>query len=260
MDLVPKVIDGAAALSLIPISVLVGAGMLIVFRHTSNQQAIRQVKNRLWAHLMELRLFSDEPALVWRAHQDLLAANLRYLALMLRPALVLALPMILLFVNLEAFYGRAPLTPGRTSLVTMQLAGRLDPAAPAPELQAPAHVAVETEAVRAVVSGQVSWRIRPLAPGSGSLRVVLPEGTVEKTVVAGEGMRYLAQRRVRSLAGLLWHPGEKPLANRRVDWIEVRYPPAKVRWLGLELHWAVWLVALSTAAALLLRNRFRVAF
>ncbi|MBI3470004.1 MAG: hypothetical protein HY013_01440, partial [Candidatus Solibacter usitatus] len=225
-----------------------------------DQEAIRRAKNRLKAHLMELRLFSDEPALVWRAHLDLLSANLRYLSLMLRPAVILALPMVALLVQMEAFYGRAPLTPGRASIVTMQLKEPLDPAAAPPALQTPPEIAVETPAVRAISERQVSWRIRPLRAGSGRLRIELPGGPVDKKIEAGEGLRYLAERRVGSLAGLFWHPGEMPLSNPAVDWIEVHYPPAAVPWFGLELHWMIWLVAISMVGALLLKGRFRVSF
>jgi hypothetical protein len=54
-------------LSLIPIGFW--RRMLWVFRRISRQEAIRKTKSRLWACLFELRLFTDEPALVWRAQR-----------------------------------------------------------------------------------------------------------------------------------------------------------------------------------------------
>jgi hypothetical protein len=56
-------------LSLGLISLLAGVVMLWVFRRVSNQGAIRVAKKRLQAHLYELRLFADEPRLVWRAQK-----------------------------------------------------------------------------------------------------------------------------------------------------------------------------------------------
>jgi hypothetical protein len=76
-----------------------------------------------------MRLFTDEPSLVWKAQAGLLAANARYIGLMLAPAIALAVPMVLLFAHLEAWYGLAPLPPGRETLVTVQMKTRLDPAA-----------------------------------------------------------------------------------------------------------------------------------
>ncbi len=246
-----------AMLGLAPLGVLAGVGMLWVFRRTSNQAAIRQVKRQLQAHLYELRLFADEPALIWRAQAGLLAANARYLGLMLVPALVLTAPMAILFAHLEAFYGLEPLPLGQPALVTVQMNAALDPRLP-PRLEAPDGIAVETPAVRDLEARQVSWRIRPLAPVSGYLRVVLPGEAVEKSVAAGSGPRYLSSRRVRPALDLIWHPAERRLPAGVIDWVEVGYPPAKVHWLGMDLPWLVWLLGFSLLSALVLKRRFGV--
>jgi len=41
------------------ISLVTGIFMLLIFRLTSNQKGIRQVKDKIKAHLMEIRLFKD---------------------------------------------------------------------------------------------------------------------------------------------------------------------------------------------------------
>jgi hypothetical protein len=247
--------------TLIPISLLAGVGMLWVFSRTSNQKAIRAAKRKLQAHLYELRLFTDEPALVWQAQKALLWANLRYIGLMLVPAVILTIPMGILFVHLEAFYGVSPLPVGRSAIVTMKLTHPLVASETAPTLEAPAGIIVETPAVRVMGEREVSWRVRPERPVSGYLRFELsPQETVEKKINAGTGPRYLSDRRVASSGELLWHPVEKRIQDARVEWIEVPYPPAKLHWLGLDLHWVVWFLVFSMASALLLKSRFRVSF
>src|SRR5438477_11171595 len=77
------------ALGLTVISALVGIGMLWVFRKTSDQQGMKAVKRKVYASLLEMRVFADEPAVTWRAQKSLLAANLRYMGMALRPALVM---------------------------------------------------------------------------------------------------------------------------------------------------------------------------
>jgi hypothetical protein len=245
-------------LTLIPISVLLGAAMLWVFGRTSNQKGIRAARRRVQACLYEMRLFTDEPQLVWKAQVGLLSANARYLGLMLVPAIVMTLPMVLLFAHLEAWYGLAPLLPGRATLVTVQMKTPLNPAAAPPGLAAPPGIAIETPPVRVIGERQVSWRIRPQAPVSGVLRIVLPGGAVEKTIQAGAGRHYISDRRVSGLWALIWHPAESRLPGGNIDWIEIRYPSATMRWLGLDLHWLVWLVFFSMLSALLLKGRFGV--
>lgn len=247
-------------LTLIPISLLLGAVMLWVFGRTSNQKAIKAAKRRVQACLYEMRLFTDEPSLVWKAQVGLVAANVRYIGLMLVPAVIVTIPMVLLFARLEAFYGMAPLQPGRETIVTMQMKTPLDPAAAPPSLTAPPEIAIETPPVRIIGDRQVSWRIRPKAPVSGVLRIALPDRVIEKRIEAGTGLRNLSDRRVSGLLDSVFHPAESRLPAGNIDWIEVRYPSATIPWLGLNLHWLIWLILISMLSALLLRGRFGVTF
>jgi len=245
-------------LGLAVLSVLAGVAMLWIFARTSNQDAIRKTKRRVYAHLMELRLFADEPALMWRAQTRLLAANARYLGLMLVPALAVAVPMVVLLVRLDAYYGRAPLPVGADTIVTLETRGSLEPPAPAPQLKAPDGIAVETPPVRVPSEKQVSWRIRALRPVSGELKFAMPEGTVEKRIESGSGFRFVPGRRGASAISALWYPDEPRLERTPVDWIDIEYPGADIRFLGLHWHWLVWFTLFSMIAALALKKRFRV--
>ena len=244
--------------SLALISLLVGIAMLWVFRRVSNQEAILQTKKRLTAHLYELRLFADEPRLIWRAQKGLLLGNLRYLGLMTVPAIILTVPIILLLVQLEAFYGQEPLAVGKPAIVTVRMKGAIDVRAPSPELEAPTGIAVETPTVRVLSERQFSWRIRPLREVSENLRVVFPNTVFEKSVDSGHGPRYLSVRRAGSLLDRLLYPAERRISEGAIEWIEVRYPAAEVWLWGLGFHWLVWFIVISLASAWLLRKRFGV--
>lgn len=238
--------------SLLPLSGLAGIGVLWVFRRASDQPAIRRAKDLVTAHLLEFRLFMDEPRLILRAQRDLIVANLRLMKLMLRPFLVLALPMALLLVEMDAYYGRDPLVAGQPAIVTVQWKVAPDRAA----LQAPDSIAVETPAVRVITERQTSWRIRPLRAATGELRVACRDGVLTKSIASGAGPRFLSERRAGSLAGFLMHPAEWPLSSGEIEWIEVRYPSARI----LHLHWLIWFLVVSTVTAFLLRRRFGTTF
>lgn len=240
-----------ALASLIPISILTGIGILLVFRHTSDQSAIRRAKGVATAHLLEFRLFMEEPRLILRAERDLIVANARFLKLMLRPVLVLTLPTALLLAALEAFYGHAPLPVGEPAIVTAQLKQDGAPLL----LRAPAGIAVETPAVHVPAERQVSWRIRPLHSTTAELQIVRQDRAFSKSISAGSGVHYLSERRG-SLASLLLRPTERPLSDAEIEWIEVRYPAAAI----LHLHWLIWFFAISALTALALRRKFRAAF
>lgn len=237
--------------SLVPVSILAGIGMLLVFRHASDQAAIRRAKSIAQAHLLEFRLFMDEPRLILRAQRDLIVANARFLKLMLRPVVVLALPMGLLLAGLEAFYGHAPLRVGQPAIVTAQLKD----AAALLALKASPDVAIETPPLRVPADRQVSWRIKPLRAATTELEIVRDGRTVRKSVSAGAGVQFLSERRG-SMASLFLRPTEPPLSGGEIEWIEVRYPDAVV----LRLHWLIWFFGVSGITALALRRRFRAAF
>ena len=237
--------------SLVPVSILAGIGMLLVFRHASDQAAVRRAKSIAQAHLLEFRLFMDEPRLILRAQRDLIVANARFLKLMLRPVVVLALPMGLLLAVLEAFYGHAPLRVGQPAILTVQLRD----AAALLSLKASPDVAIETPPVHVPAERRVCWRIKPLRATTTELEIVHDGRTFRKNVSAGAGVHFLSERRG-SPASLFLRPTEPPLSDGEIEWIEVRYPDAVV----LRLHWLIWFFGISAITALALRRRFRAAF
>jgi len=243
---------GAIALAtLIPISILAGIGILLVFRYTSNTAAVRRAKGVAQAHLLEFRLFMDDPVLVLRAQRDLIVANLRFMKLMLRPFLWMLIPMGLLLAVLEGFYGHAPLRVGDAAIITARV-NRAD--APL-SLRAPAELAVETPPVHVLADGQVSWRIRPWRAATTELQILDDSQAISMRVSSGTGIHFLSERRG-SVWSLLLYPTEAPLSGNEIAWIEIRYPPATV----LHLHWLIWFLAISAITALALRRRFGAAF
>ncbi len=241
----------AALASLVPVSILAGIGMLLVFRHASDPVAVRRAKGIAQAHLLEFRLFMDEPLLILRAQRDLLVANLRFMKLMLRPFLWMLLPMGLLLAGLEAFYGHAPLAVGEPAIITAQVKDAAGPF----ELQAPGDIAVETPPVHVLAESQVSWRIRPVRAMTSELQITHDGKSVAKRISAGGGFHFLSERRG-SILNLLLYPTEPPLSDTELEWIEIRYPEATI----LHLHWLIWFFAISAITALALRRRFHAAF
>jgi hypothetical protein len=238
---------GAEALwSLIVVSVLAGLAMVYVFRRWSDQHALRATTNRMLAHLMEFRLFVDEPALVMRAQRDLFSENCRLLKLLARPSLILIIPSLILLAQMDACYSRAPLRIGDAAVVTVQVKSPGEAVKTEVVLKTPAAIRVETPAVRVASLNQISWRIRPIAALSEQLQVTGRERAITKSIVAGQGVHYLSEQRVSSLLAFLLHPNEPPLLDSSVASIEVLYPSATI----LHLHWLVWFLVVSSGTAI----------
>ena len=214
---------GALA-GLTAISIACTAAALFVFRRFSDRRAVARVKNLSQAHLLEIRLFADEPREVLRSERALLLDQLHLVALLARPLLILALPMMFAIAELEGVYGRVPLRPGEAAVVTVKSSAREI------SLAAPAGIAVETPPVRGLHDGEVSWRIRPLRPASGTLEVREDSRVVTAPVAAGWGLNWKFA-----------NPFSHPLA--------ISYPAATV----MGLPWLVWFLGIALIAGMVWR-------
>lgn len=211
---------GPAALWLPILAGLVsGLAAALMFRSLVDRAQLRRTVNRILAHVIELRLFLDEPVLVFQAQRDLLMENLRLLRLIALPCAILAIPFTLLVGQLHDFLGFAPLVVGAPAVVTVQLQRE---AGPTLRLQTPPWLAIETPAVHIPNSQRVSWRVRPLAAESGQIELKGAFGVMKVNIFSGPGLHRLAPR--------------QPLAVSAIRWIEIPYPPATI----LRSSWVVW--------------------
>ena len=208
--------------SLAALSAIWGVLASLVFRRFTNRRAVRKAINHIYAHLLEIRLYSEEPSLVWRAQKALIVGNLRFLALIAPAVLAMAIPFALLYPQLDAIYGVAPLEIGHSATVT--LSGNTG------TLEAPQGIRIETPPVKDSADREVSWRIRALAPTRGTLRVTLPDGaTILRTIASGE----------RTLS-----PNRRSEASVAID-----YPRSDVSVAGLAFPWLVWFLVISALSA-----------
>jgi hypothetical protein len=252
-------LSAAHTWSLTAIAIIFGIGMLWSFQRFSKQEQVAMAKRKVWANLYAFRLYADEPALIFRAQKQLLLWNARYLALMLRPTVVVFVPVTLLLFGLDALYGRRPLEAGESTIVTAQFTDGIDIHSLAATLEG-AQISVETPSVRIPELRQVSWRVRAASATSGSVKLRTTSTSFSKTVQTGETSGFIAERRVVSLLDWLRYPGESRLPSGPVRWISVDYPAASINILGFGAHWLLWFLAVSLLTMLLAKKRFGVTF
>ena len=236
-------LGGSALGLLMAAGALSGAASLWAFRRWCDSGRLRAASNVMLAHLMEFRLFTEEPLLILRAQRDLLAANARLLRLVALPSLLLTVPFALALTAADAYFARAPLRAGEAAVVTVQSAAGL----PNVQLQAPPEIVVETPPVRARFRNQISWRVRPSRAASGTLRLRWDGRSIEKSIAASPGLHWLSEQRSGSLLGYLGHPRELPFSDRAIDWVRIQYPGANV----FGFSWLVWYSMAACGGALL---------
>jgi uncharacterized membrane protein (DUF106 family) len=249
--------------SLAVVSFVTAVFMLIVFKRTSNQAALADVKRRIHAGLFEIRLFNDDIRAILRAQTEILRTNLTYLKLSLVPMVWILPPLVLVIAQLQFHYGYEGLRAGDTTLLEVDLkpGAVSDGARPEATLDLPTGLRAEGEEVWIPSQSQLAWRLAAEEDGEFEIGVGIDGAPpVAKTVQVTDRTVRLSPIRVdRSFLAQLIYPAEPPLpAEGPVHAIHVRYPDRAVSVLGLGMHWMIPFFVLSIAFAFALRGWLKV--
>lgn len=256
--------DLPAWVSLLVVSLLAAVFVLLIYGRVSNQAAIERIKDQIAASFFEIRLFNDDIRAILRAQGDLLRNNLKYLGLNLIPLCWLVVPFVLAIAQMQFLYGYDGLSPGKATVLTVDLAQQESFDAPRPEirLEAPPDIHVESPAVWIPSLAQMAWRLAPRHEGAWDLTVRVGDRSYTKTIDATRGIRRRSPERLApGFFAQLLYPAESPLpADAPIKAIRLQYPEASVSILGFELHWLIWFFVLSIVIAYALRKPFGVTF
>ena len=243
------------------VSLLTGFLMLLIYRAVSNQRGILRVKNQIKAHLLELRLFKNDLGVSLRAQGRILAANLKYIGYAFKPLLVMIVPVMLILIQLNDWFGSRPLAVGESALVKARLAEGYSPVETGLRLEAPDGIVLETDPLRIEEDREVDWRIRAVTPGVHELVLRWGDRSAVKTVVVDGGrLARVSTARVRTNAWReISHPGEKSLpGGGPVTTFEVRYPERRLNLFGKGVHWLVAYFVLSLVLGFAFKGVFKV--
>jgi len=241
------------------VSAVGGIGALMVYKLTSNQEALARVKDQIAASFFEIRLFNDDMFAILRAQWDLLRNNLRYMGLNLVPMAWMIVPFFLVIAQLQFHYGYEGLTPGRTALLSVALE---EETATRPEiaLELPEGLRLDSPAVWSPALGEVAWRIVPEREGQYELGLTVSGEKLTKSLrVDTRPVRRSPARLRGTFLNQLLYPAETPLpADSAVHSINISYPEAEIDALFFSTHWMVVFLVLSIAFAWLMRKRLGV--
>jgi uncharacterized membrane protein (DUF106 family) len=238
------------------ISALTGVVLLLIFKRTSNQDAIDDVKRRIHACIFEIRLFNDDLRFMFRAQGAALRASLTYMRLSLVPMLWTLPPLVLVIAQLQFHYGYEGFAPGdSTTLHVIYKESAAPTGKPDIDIAAPAGVIVAKPAVWVPSQREMAWRLDVDALGAHELTISTAGASVTKAVVASDIVTRRSPFRVTGFVDQLIYPAEPPLPDDSpFERITVVYEDATVNLLGWDTHWLIAFFILSIAFAFLLRK------
>ncbi len=243
------------------VSFLTGLLMLLIFRLTSNQAGIKNVKDKIKAHLLELRLFNDNLNVSLKAQSQILRYNLRYIGYSFKPLLVMIIPLILILVQLNVWFGYEPILPGESAILKVKLEETAKLLELPATVEPPVGIMVETPALRVEDEKEIDWRIRADSRGVHELNLKIGGQTSMKSIAVGVGPldRISPIMVKRGLLREVLYPGEKPLpSSGLVKSIEISYSPKRMNLFGLRVHWLIAYFALSIIIGFALKRPFKV--
>lgn len=246
--------------ALVPFSLLAGILLLLVFRYTSNQQRIRETKDSIKAHILELWLFRDDPRILLSAQGRILRLNGRYIALALKPMLVSIIPLALLLTALDGWFAFRPLFPGEEAIVSIRTNDGTTELFEKASLAANHGLTVETPPLRISPTKEIDWRIKAHEVGVHKVSVELPGRSIEKQIVVSRGLARVSFARLDSgFWQALLYPSEPPLPQQSgLERIDIHYPERAIQVSHWRLHWLIVFFVLSTLSAFAFRRLLKV--
>lgn len=243
------------------ISLLTGLFMLWIFRLTSNQAGIKEVKQRIKAYLLEIRLFKDNFALTLKAQGKILLCNLKYISYSFKPMMVMILPLVLIIIQLNFRFAYQPLTPGERTIVKVKVKPGTELLHMPITLTSSSGIVVETPPLRIEEEREIDWRIKAVQEGHHYLTISINDNqeVTKEIFVAPEGAKKLwtlsPLRPPSKFIPSLLYPLEKPIpTDTPLQEIEVIYPSGNFRFLGLALHWLIVYFILAIAFGFALKR------
>jgi hypothetical protein len=241
------------------IAAVTGVLLLVMFKYTSNQKAIKRVRDDIKANLLALKLFKDSAVVALRAQGRILVGAFWLMIYAIVPMLVMMAPVLLILGQLSLWYQARPLQVGEEAVVTLKLQG--DPASALPEvrLQPTDAVQVTVGPVRVRSQREVCWNLQAAKEGKERLVFRVGGQTFDKELAVGGGfMRVSPLRPGWHWSDVLLNPAEPPFAPESpVQSIEITYPE-RPSWTSGSNYWVIYWFIVSMVAALCFRKAFNV--
>ena len=239
---------------LVFVSLLSGIWMILLFKRFSPQRRIKRIRSRMGAQALGMLLFLSSPLQVFRLAGGLLWSNFRYLAMILLPLAVIALPFGLTYGQLEARYAHAYPSAGDTLTATLEYAEAI------PEVTGASSSLQGLQAVPPAVSidslHQVSFRLRaddarPRLLTAGDSRLPVGRSTIRSGSIVYNGAE-------RPSLGSLFRPGRRLLSSGELRSVDISLPGRDYAVVGGRWSWLAVFLVFSTLSAVAGAVVFRV--
>ncbi len=252
--------NGNAHGGLIFVSVLTGVVMLFLYKLTSNQSALKAVKNRISAYFLEMRLYKDDFSVVQSSLKNVFSTNLEYMKLALLPAVVMIVPVLLIMVQLNLRYAHKGLEQGSSALISVRFGDGVDVLRKKIDLRVGNGLSKDTPPLRIPALREVNWRISVLGNGIHSALITVDGEEIEIPIIATKKIVPCYKRfEPAGIWASILNPGAPRLPPATgITSIEVEYPKRLFNWGLFSLSWLWSFLIISMASGFILKSVLKI--
>jgi hypothetical protein len=233
-----------------------GVVAIVLFKYTSNQNAIAKVRDNIKAQMLAMKLFKDSMAVTLKVQGRMFRGAILLLLHSLRPMLVMIIPFTLVLSQLGLWYQVRPLMPGEQTTMTIQVdPDFLDKV----KIESQPGMKITAGPVTAIDKNEINWQIEATEIGTHDIIFRIADETVAKELVVGEGIvRVSPVRAGANLGEMLMYPDEKPFAaDSPVKSISLKYPD-RVSFTSGTDWWIGYFFVVSLIVALIFKPMLNV--
>ena len=247
--------------SLTIFSSISGILLIWIMGHVSDQATIRRVKDRIQGHLLAIRIFQNNLRVSFRIQLNLLVTLGLYVGHMVKPTLIILIPVIIILIQLNGRYSYRPLKINESALVKVKLKDqKISNPSLRPYVTSTAAVTIETAAVYIPDEKEFDWRIRPNRDGRHILTIHYNNIKTTKHILVGDSKTLVSPiRPSESLLDVFFSPGEVPIeTSNLIRSIAVTYPHLNLIMWGMNINWMVYFCIISIISGLIIKRIFNI--
>jgi uncharacterized membrane protein (DUF106 family) len=252
--------NGHAYAGMILVSVITGTVMLFLFKLTSNQEAMKEVKAKISAYFLEMRLYKEDASVVMASQRRILRANMGYMKLALIPALVMFVPVVLIMVQLNLRYAQTGFKPGDAAMVKVKVEKGMDVVRNTLSMTTDQGVEKASPAVRIPSLGEADWKVRLTDGGVHDLTLETATGKFVVPVYATSRLIPIYRTfKKNSFWETVLNPGAPRIPDgMAIESVEIKYPEMSFDWGVIKLSWLWSFLVISMAFGVILKFIFGV--
>src|SRR3989338_5069340 len=139
------------------LSLLISLIITLIYKYTTNQDLMKQIKDEIREFQKELKSLKDNPAEMMRVQKEAMKTNMKYMSMSMKATLITFIPIIFIFGWMSSHLALESLKPEEPFTVTMSFS---KPVSGDATLVVPSGMSVDGDATKEISGDNVFWTVR----------------------------------------------------------------------------------------------------